>query len=76
MGRRCCGPRVAGSLWAGGLGPAGAEQMVPVGGPAGSWSCKIFCQCVGPPEEKSHIHAGVTTHIRHTQETRGCIQCP
>lgn len=36
MGRRCCGPRVAGSLRAGGLGPAGAEQMVPVGGPAGS----------------------------------------
>lgn len=59
---------MAGSLRAGGLGPAGAEQMVPVGEPAGSWSCRIFCQYVGPPEDNSHIHARVTTHIQHTQE--------
>lgn len=60
---------------AGGLGLAGAEQMVPVGGPAGSWSCKIFCQCDGPPEDNRH--ASVTTHIRHTQVisvNSGCIQ--
>lgn len=31
--------------------------MAAAGGPAGSWSCRIFCQYVAPPEESSHMPA-------------------
>lgn len=57
MGRKCCRWKEGGSRRAGGLCLWGAEQMVAVGGPAGSWSCRIFCQSVAPPEENSHMPA-------------------